>query len=46
MVGDTIYNRFFAVDTTSGGGCVFGAQCGNVPFEVRKFNTARMVLAR
>jgi hypothetical protein len=35
-VGDSLYNRFFAVDTTFDGGYVFGGQYGSVPFEDRK----------
>lgn len=43
-VGDSLYNRFFAVDTTYDGGYVFAGQYGNVPFEDRKFYAARLAL--
>jgi hypothetical protein len=41
-VGDSLYNRFFAVDTTFDGGFVFGGQYGSVPFEDRKFYAAKL----
>jgi hypothetical protein len=41
-VGDSLYNRFFAVDTTFDGGYVFGGQYGSVPFEDRKFYAAKL----
>jgi hypothetical protein len=41
-VGDSLYNRFFAVDTALDGGYVFGGQYGSVPFEDRKFYAAKL----
>jgi hypothetical protein len=41
-VGDSLYNRFFSVDTTLGGGYVFGGQYGSVPLEERDFYAAKL----
>ena len=41
-VGDSLYNRFFSVDTTLGGGYVFAGQYGQVPLEERDFYAARL----
>lgn len=41
-VGDSLFNRFFAVDTSFDGGYVFGGQYGSVPFEDRKFYAAKL----
>lgn len=41
-VGDSLYNRFFSVDTTFGGGYVFAGQYGHVPLEERDFYAARL----
>ena len=41
-VGDSLYNRFFSVDTTSDGGYVFAGQYGHVPLEERDIYAAKL----
>jgi hypothetical protein len=41
-VGDSLYNRFFSVDTTLGGGYVFAGQYGHVPLEERDSYAAKL----